>query len=419
VKRWTLSEIWARTPRIALASFLLFFLGTLIVGPCWADDASTKAAREVAQKLAAQIDHKKKALIEVVDLTGEMRVTDLDDAKRTIEAELHAHGVRAVADTSYETKIRITLSRDNVERLWIADYDSGGARAAVMVSFELTSLDLRSWITGAHLDRELVFTDSSPMLDFACTSSAVGTGCGEVLALHEDGVVFMALELNLPAAAVEHEKPWSRDVRGRLSRAGSDFGVRVEDVACSGNLNEVHGSKCAPTVSPWTFPGPRGEGTSAVLVRGQNAFEWVGRFATNGGRAKRDSFYSLAGLDVNAEPGWISSGIDGEVRIFTDKTGETVGIASGWGSELAAVKTDCGNGWQILATRQRDLTETDAITVYEWTGTEFRALSDPVEMNGTIVAMWSAQDGGPARAVVHNLKTGNYEAYLLKVGCSQ
>jgi hypothetical protein len=156
-----------------------------------------------------------------------------------------------------------------------------------------------------------------------------------------------------------------------------------------------------------------------VLVRGQNAFEWVGRFATNGGRAKRDSFYSLAGLDVNAEPGWISSGIDGEVRIFTDKTGETVGIASGWGSELAAVKTDCGNGWQILATRQRDLTETDAITVYEWTGTEFRALSDPVEMNGTIVAMWSAQDSGPARAVVHNLKTGNYEAYLLKVGCSQ
>ena len=64
-------------------------------------------------------------------------------------------------------------------------------------------------------------------------------------------------------------------------------------------------------------------------------------------------------------------------------------------------------------------TENDSITVYEWSGHDFRALSDPLEIDGTIVAMWSAQDEGRTRAVVRNLKTGNYEAYLLKVGCSQ
>jgi hypothetical protein len=96
-----------------------------------------------------------------------------------------------------------------------------------------------------------------------------------------------------------------------------------------------------------------------------------------------------------------------------------LGTAMGWGSELASVKTDCGTGWQILVTSARDHTETDSITVYEWSGHEFRALSDPLEMSGTIVAMWPAQDGGRTRAVVRNLKTGNYEAYLLKVGCSQ
>ncbi len=132
-----------------------------------------------------------------------------------------------------------------------------------------------------------------------------------------------------------------------------------------------------------------------------------------------DSFFSLAGLEVNGEPTWIFSGVDGEARIFNETTGEQVGSASGWGSELAAVKTDCGNGWQILATRKLDYTEADAITVYEWTGTEFREMTDPLEVDGTVVALWSPHGTGPARAVVRNLKTGNYEAYLLKVGCSQ
>ncbi len=59
VKRRTLAVIRARTPRIALATFLICFLANLFVMPCRADDASTKAARQLAQKIAAQIDPKK------------------------------------------------------------------------------------------------------------------------------------------------------------------------------------------------------------------------------------------------------------------------------------------------------------------------------------------------------------------------
>ncbi len=70
VKRWTLLEIWARTPRVALASLLICFPAILFSQNCWADDASTKAARELAQKIAVQIDHKKKVIVEVVDFDG-------------------------------------------------------------------------------------------------------------------------------------------------------------------------------------------------------------------------------------------------------------------------------------------------------------------------------------------------------------
>jgi hypothetical protein len=150
-----------------------------------------------------------------------------------------------------------------------------------------------------------------------------------------------------------------------------------------------------------------------------NFFVRAGMVSPSAGKTKTDPFYSLAGLEINGEPGWISSAVNGDARLFTERTGQLVKTVAGWGSELAAVKTDCGTGWQILATSSRDRTENDWITVYEWTGHEFRALSDPLEMDGTIVAMWPAQDGGRSRAVVRNLKTGNYEAYLLKVGCSK
>jgi hypothetical protein len=196
------------------------------------------------------------------------------------------------------------------------------------------------------------------------------------------------------------------------------FESHIEDVICSGDV-DLQKAKCHSSANPWSFWGPKSESATAALASGQNWFTWIGGAMPNSSELKPDPFFSLAGLEVNGEPGWVSSGTDGMVRIFTNKSGQIVGTASGWGSELAVVKTECGNGWQILATRQHDRTETDAVTVYEWTGSELRALTDPLEMNGTIVSMWSPDGDGAARAVVHNLKTGNYEAYLLKVGCSQ
>jgi hypothetical protein len=418
VKRWTLFVTWARTPRIALATFLICSLSILVARPCWADDASTKAARELAQKIAAQIDHKKKLVVEVVDLTGEMRAADLDDAKKVIESELRARGMRTVGDTSYDVKIRITLSQDLVEQMWVAEYETEGARLILMAPFEHTSLDIRPWMTGAHVDRELIFSDNAPFLDFVECRKPTKESCGAVLVLFPTELMGVKGWESFPNVPIAHEKPTSRDVRGRIKLIDGKFESHIEDVICSGDTN-LSNPKCVTSKNPWSFWGPGFESASAILASGQNWFTWAGGPLANSAGAKRESFFSLAGLEVNGEPGWVSSGTDGKIRIFTNKTGEVLGTTAGWGSELAVVKTDCGNGWQILATRQRDSTETDAVTVYEWTGSEFRALTDPLEMNGTIVEMWSADGEGPARAVVHNLKTGNYEAYLLKVGCSQ
>jgi hypothetical protein len=416
VKRWTLLEIWARTPRVALATFLICFLSILITASCWADDAANKAMRELAQKIAAQIDHKKKLLVEVVDLTGEMRAADLDDAKKAIESEIRARGLRSVDDSSGEVKVRITLSRDNAERMWIADYDNDGAHIALMQPFEGSNFDAKAWTSRTHVDRELVFSGDSPILDFACTNALTAKDCGKVLVLYADSVMLMDSEQNFPRVAVPHDGAWSRDVRGRITISGSDFKARIEDIECSGNVAHVQVWKCAPINGPWIFAGPE-QMTFAFLAPSGNWFQRAGTSNTN--KVSQEPFFSEAGLELSGEPAWIFTGTKGETTLVSGKTGAVLLTTSAWGSELATVKTDCGSGWQILSTNKRDRTESDSIGVHEWSGNEFRALSDPLELDGPVVAMWSAENGGPARAVVHNLKTGNYEAYLLKVGCSQ
>src|ERR1019366_4357521 len=151
VKRWTLAVIWARTPRIAIATFLICFLSVVIGAPCWPDEAANKAARELAQRLAAQIDHQKKLYVEAVDVTGEMRPADLADVKKVIESELRARGLSVSAGLPAEVKIQVTLSRNNVERLLIADYDHDGAHEVAITPFEQSSLDLKPWLARAHL----------------------------------------------------------------------------------------------------------------------------------------------------------------------------------------------------------------------------------------------------------------------------
>jgi len=420
VKRWTVTEIWARTPRIALASFLIFFFAILLAKPCRADDAANKAVRDLAQKLSAQIDRDKKLNVEVFDLTGQMHGADFDPVQHLIETEFRAHGFRIVTDTSYEIKIRITLSQDSIERLWVADFTADGKQSTIMVPFELTTPDLSPWATRVQLDRELVYSQNSPMLDFGCDSSPAAKDCGEILILNADNVVFMATERKFPSVAIPHDKPWPRNVRGRLRRNGAAFDVNIGGVYCSGNTDAAGTMRCLPTGNQQLFfDGPMSERTRAVAASEQNWFEWTGAVGPNDAPLKRSPFYSIGGFEVNGQTAWVASGMDGKVRVFADRSKDPIGSISGWGSDLATVKSDCGTGWQILATEPRDYTESDSITVYEWAGTEFRALSDSIEMNGPIVAMWSAQDGAPARAVVRNLKTGNYEAYLLKVGCSQ
>ncbi len=93
--------------------------------------------------------------------------------------------------------------------------------------------------------------------------------------------------------------------------------------------------------------------------------------------------------------------------------------ASSFGSQIASVQTGCGTGWQILTTSAADYSKPDSIQAQEWTGREFRAVSAAMEFDGPVLALRRGTETNSVRAIVHNLKTGMYEAYSLNVFCNR
>jgi hypothetical protein len=91
------------------------------------------------------------------------------------------------------------------------------------------------------------------------------------------------------------------------------------------------------------------------------------------------------------------------------------------GGDAVIVGLECDGRPVVLATGKGDWTQPDFIQAYEidTTGRAAAMLTgNPVEFAGPVTSLWSTGASGVARAVVHDLKTGNYEAYTVTTSCS-
>jgi len=91
------------------------------------------------------------------------------------------------------------------------------------------------------------------------------------------------------------------------------------------------------------------------------------------------------------------------------------------GGEVAGVGLACDGRPVVLATGKGDWTQPDSIQAYEIdaTGRAATLTGSPIEFAGPVTSLWSTGASGVARAVVHNLKTGNYEAWAVTASCGR
>jgi hypothetical protein len=92
------------------------------------------------------------------------------------------------------------------------------------------------------------------------------------------------------------------------------------------------------------------------------------------------------------------------------------------GGDVASVGLECDARPVVLTTGKGDWTQADFVQAYEM-DTSGRAAAvltgSPVAFAGPVMALWSTGTSGGARAVVHNLKSGNYEAWVVTASCGR
>ena len=214
------------------------------------------------------------------------------------------------------------------------------------------------------------------------------------------------------SAAATHSHNFPRDPRGLLvpSRDHLADAYLPGTVCTIGTPGHLEAS-CRDGDDPW----PLGS-KSALFNSGRNYFTGTLFPAV----AKTTSpFYSLVELNRQTYTLTAFTGVDGRVRM-NDGQRESIpsqSLFSDWGSDIAALKSSCGTGTQILVTGTGDDTTTDSLRAFEIPDREPIQVSVASEFPGPITALWTHNGGSSVTAVVHNLRTESYEAHSVTVTC--
>jgi hypothetical protein len=314
--------------------------------------------------------------------------------------------------------IQVTLSENQQSYVWVAEIRQGAAEPAVVMTSTARVIGPDAARAQAPLviKKALLWSDANRVLDVGLVN-----GNPQHMILLEAEAVFLysqqgghwQLDQSLP---IVHLKPWPRDLRGRLRLAKDHlFDAYLPGVFCRSSNAAPLAISCRPSDDPWPLATEPYQ-LNGFFASSRNFFTGV----LSPGVQKQTAvaaFYSAAPLPRDRYTVWIFATVDGQLHLLDGVTDQTVGKL-GWGSDLAAVKSSCGSGWQIIASSNGD-GPGDAVRAFEFPDREPVAVSLPVELNGNITALWTTADGNNVIAVSQNSELGVYEANLLSIACSQ
>jgi hypothetical protein len=365
-----------------------------------AADNFQSAARTLADKILAAVgplEHFELTFRNLASLDPEQAA----GAWKAVEGEFRSRGIRFNGDSDATAKIRITISENPQDFLWVAEIMRGQAREQLMV------VQTRPQSAGAAevpprmvIRTELIFESDEPLLDLAFREASLVVLDTRHLSLYRRLNDRWNLE---KSAALAESRVWPRDVRGRLSLQGNAIRVRLPGGMCSGTIQPEFTLECTRDESPWP------------LESGLASFESTRNYFMQG---DLPPFFSSAGVRQDGDQLWIFAGVDGRGR-FYDNAFQPAGSIAGWGSDIAGVDSGCGFRRQLLVTLPGDLSERGTIQAFEIIRRQAVAATSPAEFPGPITALWSIPSGDAAFAVTRDIKTGRYAAYHLSITCGQ
>jgi len=387
----------------AVLSALLLILPT----DAQAADDLNGAARELARKTVAFAGRGETVAIAWRNLSP-LNSSDLSQVRAAVETALRESGFRLV-ETGGSAEARLTLSENQSQYLIVAEVRKGEERQTFIAAWKRPGAEASPTSTAAvTLDRKLLWEQTDPILDVAISPGAMLVLSPARLTLYARRDSGFEERQSVP---IVPPRPWPRDPRAHLRLTGTAFRAFLPGALCTGAIDPALTLECRPSDELWTLDSGSRTVLLAAFAPGRNHFD--GHIVTQTGARKTVPPFYTAGA---VEPFWIFTLVDGRTQIV-DANLDPAGLIAGWGSDLAATDARCGAGTQILATKPGDSHETDSIRAYSLINRVPAPLTAPVDFPGPVTALWTS-NGISAIAVVLDLSTGRYQAYLLTVLCA-
>jgi len=385
-------------------SAVLSALLILLPWDAWAADDMAGAIRELARKTVAFAGRGEPVSVSWRNLSS-LASGDFNQARNAFDTALREAGARP-SEIAPVVDARLTVSGNLSQFLIVEEARKGDDRQVWIASWKRpapTGAPAGSILT---LEKKLVWEQEEQILDVVMLGPGILVLSPSRVSLHADAVT-QSLPLTPP-------RPWPRDLRGHLRVNGGGFKAYLPGVACSGAADPSLTLECHPSDEPWTLDaGARGV-LLAGFTPGRNHFD--GRVSTaNGIRKTLAPFFSAASAEENGRQYWLLAMLDGRTQIF-DAALDPVGSVASWGSDLAATEAHCGGGSQTLATKAGEAREPDAVRAFGLVNRTPVPLGAPLDLPGPVTAFWSLGGNG-ALAVVSDLATGRYQAYMITVNC--
>ncbi len=401
----------SRFPRAAASLLLL-----LLCLPAMGATDFRAPEQQLAEKIAAVTGPGAVAL--QVENRSSLSRSESDGIRRGILTDLASLGVRFVNDDQAAATVQISLSEDLRNYVWVAEIHQGTNEPSVVmiatprpetpaVTQELSALTIR---------QTLLWAQDSRILDVA----EVPGSPLHMIVLDPDNVTLYKFQDSKwqleQILAVSHLHPWPRDLRGRLLlRKDHLFDAYLPGVYCRAAATAPLTLNCYESDDPWPV-GTDQFPLSGFFSHTRNFF--TGALAPGVGKqTTAPAFYSAAALPRDKYTLWLFATVDGQLHMLDGITDQTAGKL-GWGSDIAALHSGCGSGWQVLATGSNE-GGSDLVRAFELADREPAVVTQPAEFSGNITALWTESDGSNAIAVARDSETGKYAAYRLNITCGQ
>jgi len=363
--------------------------------------------------------------------------TTVDDIRRGLLTQLAALGARFVNAEQAAATVRVSLSENLQNYVWVAKLQLGANQASgvepAVVIVSLPRPETRAVEAEAAamvLHKTSLWSQQDRILDVAVMERNPGRNPAHMLVLDSRGVLLYRLQDGQWQAeqtlAITHSRPWPRDLRGRLQlRQDHVFDAYLPGVFCRSTATSPLAMTCYEGDDAWPI-GTNLFSLNAVFSSSRNYFS--GALLPGVGKQTTTApFYSAASFPRGQSTLSLFAAVDGQVHLLDGATDQVMGKL-GWGSDIASVRSGCGSGWQVLATGNGD-GSTDTVRAFEVPGGEPMAASAALEIAGSITGLWTEtagtesggteSGGSSAVAVVRNWETGRYEAFRLTLTCGR